>query len=227
MSKWMERLQAIGLVTLVPETEAPKAQPYTPPPAAPGFLTSRPVSAPPQVVDPEMAAKLQALDNSAKERLMHVLATDGAPLPEELIEIVETLADTIPDVSARYKTALKLMAKKGHTKEAILANYDKCLAALAANAAEFDKETQAAVQAKVGSKQQNLVHLEGQIRSRQEQIEALQKEIVALHGQLEAEKVAIGEESQKITLVCDRFLALYNVVRAEIEDQQKKVAATV
>lgn len=233
MSRLLKGLQKIGLVTITDDPPAANTPtpPVTAPPITPnvGVFTRAPVAplSSTPVLTPEQAQRLAELDNHAKERLLNVLVNDGAPLCEELSETVETLEDAIPDEAGRYRAALKLMAKKGHTKEAIAENYVKCLAALAVNAAEFDRETQDAIQRKVGSRQQQLTSLQGQIKSRQEQIELLQKEIVNIQAQCEAETVAIGEESHKITLVRDRFIAIYNVVRAEIEDQQKKVTATV
>ncbi len=233
MSRLLKGLQKIGLVTITddpPAANTPTPQ-TSPPPITPsvGVFTRSPVAplSSPPVLTPEQAQRLAELDNHAKERLLNVLANDGAPLCEELAETVETLEDAIPDEAGRYRAALKLMAKKGHNKDAIAENYIKCLAALAANAAEFDRETQDAVQRKVGSRQQQLTNLREQIKSRQSQIEMLQKEILSIQAQCEAETVAIEEESNKITLVRDRFLAIYNVVRAEIEDQQKKVTAIV
>lgn len=231
MSRLIKGLQTLGFVSIKEDEKKPAAP--TPPPQSfsnpsVGVFT-RPaaplISAP--SMTPEMAQKLADLDNHAKDRLLKVLANDGAPLCEELSETVETLEDAIPDEAGRYRAAIKLMAKKGHSKEAIVENYNKCLTALAADATTFNTETEEAVQRKVGSRQQQLTSLEGQIKSRQEQIEVLQKEILSIQTQCEAERLAIGDEAQKITLVRDRFFALYNVVRAEIEDQQKKVSATV
>lgn len=231
-------LAAIGVVTLTDEketgaSEAPGSpqRPHVGPPIPPPVYTSAPSGhvtryqpvAPP--VDPALTAYVAELDKTSQDRLIHVMANDGAPRVEELMDTLETLAEAIPDERSRYTAALKLMGKKGSAVSAVLADYDTCLRVLDEHYRQFEGETQGAIQRKVGSRQQAVESLTRQMGEKEAQIAALQREIQELGVKRDAEQAAIAAESQKIELAKSRFDGVYANIRSGVQTQREKIAA--
>ena len=173
---------------------------------------------------PELQARLAELDRAAKDRLIQVMAEDGAPLVEELSDTLETLADAIPDEGARFKAALKLMVKKGSPIGAVLGDLDKCLGVLDQNFRTFETDTKGQLDQRVGTKVKAVQDIDGLIKAKGDQITALQNEIAELTLKRNEQQAGITVEQQKIAQVQERFGMVYRAIRTQVETQRAKVA---
>lgn len=183
--------------------------------------TASPIAPAAPVVDPEL---VKSIDASAQKQLIDAIGASGAELVEELGDIIETLKESIPDETALYKAALKMLGKKGHTAVAILGDYDKCLGVIEAKDREFEGQLKAQFDKRVGSKQQAIANFRDQITQKQAQIAQLQQEMSDLGVKAQEVQAEVGEEEQKLNLAQDRFSRVYQTIRAAIEAQRAKVA---
>lgn len=220
MSKAWKFLEKIGVVeigdqdpsktpTAEPEAAAMAAAPVTPPPTA---------SAAP--IDP---SKYADVDKACRDKLINAMENDGAPLPEAFMETLSAL-EAIPVEEARFKTALNLMGKQGHTPGAILSDYDKTLGVLAETATSFEASLQSQIEVKVGAKQQAVEQLTVTISEKEALIQAARVEIEQLKVQRDTEQSGIADEQIKLSTVQHRFKVIYQAVLTEIQNQRGKIA---
>jgi chromosome segregation ATPase len=221
MSKGLKFLEKLGLVEYEgspgADSETPSASPA--PTAAP-VASPPPVAAAPTVVD---SARFAEVDKACKARLTQAMENDGAPLPEEFMETLSVL-ETIPTEEARFKTALSLLGKRGHTPAAILSDYDKTLGVLEETARAFEGNLKVQIESKVGAKHASVEQLTSDIAAKQAQIQAMQAEIESLTVQRDNEQSSIAEEQSKLTTVQQRFKVIFAHVKNEIQGQRTKIA---
>lgn len=217
-SKVWKFLESAGVVTLGEDEPATEEVAPTPPPTTTGSVPT--VAAPAPVID---TARFAEVDRSCRAKLEQAMANDGAPLPEQFMETLSVL-ESIPVEEARYKTALQLLGKQGHSAGAVLSDYDKTLGVLETTARAFESSLQNQIAAKVGSKQAAVERLATDIETKRAQIQAMQTEIEQLTRQRDSEQNGITEEQLKITTVQQRFQVIYGHVKVEITAQRAKIA---
>jgi len=178
----------------------------------------------PQHVESHPAIIHSVDDGAARKRLEAAIESSAPPGYVELQDTLSTLADSIPDESARWKAAMKLAAKHGHSVEILLGDFDKCIGILEQKGREFEDETQAQLKRKVGGRQATIESLDTQIKTKHEQIQQLQSDISRLSEQRDAESAALTADEQKITSVKEGFVAAYQVVHAQLTDRRNKLA---
>lgn len=195
--------------TAEPEAAAVAAVPAGPPPTA----SSSPVD----------ASKYVEVDKACRDKLIYAMENDGAPLPEAFMETLSAL-EAIPVEESRFKTALTLMGKQGHTAGSILSDYDKTLGVLDETSRSFEESLKSQIDAKVGAKQQAVEQLTTAIGEKEAQIQALRVEIEQLKVQRDTEQSGIADEQIRISTVQHRFKVIYQAVLAEIQTQRAKIA---
>ncbi len=166
--------------------------------------------------------KAQA-DQAARQRLEQAISASAPAGYSDVSDTILTLADSIPDESQRYKAALKLAAKHGHSVSDLLGDFDKCIGVLESKGREFQDEIKSQVEKKVGSRQAKVRTIEGLVSQNQSRIGALHKEIEQLTEQLSTENSAISADTARIQDVNDGFTASYDAVLAQLVDQRKKI----
>lgn len=152
------------------------------------------------------------------------MEASGAPLAEELGDLIETMRETIPDETALYKTAIKFLLKKGHSLTEVRQDFDKCIGALEAKDREFETQLRAQFDKRVGSKNQTVSGCQHQIEFKQADIKRIQEEIATLEAQAREAQSSIAAEQDKLTLAQSRFTLVYKALRSQIETQSAKIA---
>lgn len=219
-NSFWKTLERIGVVDQVQDQPPPPANPSQ------AEVTVQVVQARSKVAAPAPidAAKLADLDASMTKLLVNAMQNDGAPLVEEISDSLETLAEAIPDEASRYKTALKMMVKRGNSAPVILSDFDKCLGVLEENKRTFEGQQKSQLDAKVGSKVRNVESIEAKIVEAKNSIAALQQQITTLQVQRDSEQAGISTEQHKIEQVQGRFTAVYGAIRSNIEQMRAKIA---
>lgn len=217
-------LQKIGLVEEVPDeeakpngkaAEAAPAPAHQPPPQAHANVPAAP--------DPEEAARNAALDKMVKKQLADAIEQAGAALVEELVDLMDTLRDSIPDEKLRYTTALKILMKKGSSVVAICTDIDKCIGALEAKEREFNATLKDQFDKRVGGRGDVVTSCDEQIAAKTAQITQLQNEIADLTVKKSEAQTGISEEKDKLEQAQERFTLAYHTFRTEIESQRAKI----
>jgi chromosome segregation ATPase len=171
---------------------------------------------------PESVERLQALDKSARDRLQAALTAATPPAFAKFAEMLSTLAETIPDEGARYKTALKLCAKE-RPADALLNDADVLIGAIEAASREFADTCKSQVDSKVGAKQAEIARLEADIAQAQNGIATLQASITKATSQRDALASGVVTEQQRIAQVQERFKGVYQIMHYELEVQKSKI----
>lgn len=220
MSKVWKFLAKAGVVEI--EDQGPSETPAAEPEVV--AVAAVPAGPPPTASSASVdASKYVEVDKACRDKLIHAMENDGAPLPEAFMETLSAL-EAIPVEEARFKTALNLMGKQGHTAGAILSDYDKTLGVLDETSRSFESSLQNQIDAKVGAKQQAVEQLTAAISEKEAQIQALRVEIEQLKVQKDTEQSGIADEQIKISTVQHRFKVIYQAVLAEIQTQRAKIA---
>lgn len=207
------------IVEDVPEPEPARAPAPSPVPVR---------DLPPAAVHPDhpsLAPVKAVVDQAARQRLEQAIASDAPPGYSEIVDMISTLAESIPDEGSRYRAALKLAAKHGHTVQDLLGDMDKCIGILEGKGRDFQEETKSQVARKVGARQKAVQDMDALIKSKQEQIQSIQQEIAQLSEKRGTEAAAITSETAKIQAVTESFEAVYDAVMDKLVDTRKKIEA--
>lgn len=215
-------LVAVGLA----EAQAPaKDATFTPHPATgiplpPGVaanpntsLVQTPVVSTPSGMDP---ARAKELDDRARSIIIEALKNDNAPLVEEISDSIDTLAEAIADEGMRFRTALKMFIKQGHSVAVVLSDFDKCLGALDETKRTFESNMKTALDTQVGAKIRAVETLNGEIAV----LQATLNEKIARRDQ---EQAGITTEQTKITQGQSRFSVVYTNIRRDIEQKRANI----
>jgi chromosome segregation ATPase len=205
------------------EVKPDAQQPEAPPPVSEATvgITSSPVI-PARVVAADPAL-ITSLDQSARDQLIAAMEASGAHLVEELIDLLDTMKENITDEAALYKTAVKILVKKGHTLVDIRQDFDKCIGALEAKDREFESQLKGQLDLRVGSKSAAVAACKSQIADKQAEITKLQSQIAELGAKAHEAQEGIAAEQGKLGLAQSRFSLGYNALRGEIASKCAKV----
>ena len=115
----------------------------------------------------------------------------------------------IADDQSRIQAVLALVAPQGHTPEAVLKDFDDCLAAL--DKKERDVQTAATKQItdRVGGREKSVAQLEAQIET--------------LKADVARQKAEIATERDSINATEQRFVATAAVYRDELQQLKQKI----
>lgn len=204
------------LWSLVAE-EVPEGPQATPAATAPAPVPVAPMAVsiptPVAVVDPAIQATLEADLNTA--------APEGY---REIVNDLVTLAEDITDERARYRAAVRMAGKKGHSLLDLLGDLDKCLGILEAKNTEFAAEVKRQIETKVGARRSAIATREAEITAKTELMGRLQQEIAQLQHDNLLESEQISTETAKITGVGNNFRLAYQAVLANIQSIRNKIS---
>ncbi len=132
------------------EEEAPKA-PQVEEAAAPKapIVSNTSSSAPP--VPQASVAEIAAIDQGLQAILLDAINGSGAAAYQALDTVVESLEDVVPDVNVRYKKALQILTKQGHSPITIINDVDKVIGALEESSRQFEADQKKQFQTSVGA----------------------------------------------------------------------------
>jgi len=188
---------------------APVGVPMSPAVASMPFQVSAPVA----VIDPVVRKKLE--DSISAE------APAGYA---EIVNNLVTLSEDIPDERSRYRAAIRLAGKAGHTLDHLLGDLDKCVGILEAKAREFADEVKRQIDTKVGARRTSIAQRESEITSKTQLIVQLQGEIAQLQQANLTESEDIASETAKITGIGNNFNLAYQAVHAAVIEQRNKIS---
>lgn len=174
--------------------------------------------------------KIVEIDTAIKSKLTEAIKNCDPKLYYDLNDMISTLADDIPSLAARYKTAIKLLVKKGATPLSIISDYDKCISALETKSREFTDAISKKLQEKIENRNIQIDNLDKSIKNNnnkivelQAQISKLQNDSVNSQSQKDTLQNEIVSENSLMKLKQDRFAIVYNSVSEELKSQKESV----
>jgi len=151
----------------------------------------------------------------------------AAPALTAFDAMCQELADVIPDEGMRTKAALKSILKHDPTHDlaAVLKDVDECLEALDKKSREKQEAMKAAIESRVGKRQQALVDIATSAADKRAKIIALEKEIAELEVRKNSEAAAIETERAEIERTASSFDATVAAYRAELTAKRLKIVS--
>jgi hypothetical protein len=197
--------------------EVPEGQQASQPPprgqsSPPPVAHAAPVAHPPPTFDQASREKLEAA------------VVESAPQGYlDFEDFLSTLADSIPDEDSRWRAALKLVSKRGHSPEALLGDFDKCIGILQEKYRQFDAETQEHIKKKVSGRKEKVGSIDSAILLKQEEIAKIQSQIAGLAEERKAEVEAMDASHAKILAVKAGFDSAFRSVHDRIAFRRSKL----
>jgi hypothetical protein len=213
---WFGGLKSL-IVEEVPENgttpAAPSGQPTVTPASTLPMVASIPTPAPVAVVDPSVQKKLE-----------EGLAAEAPPGYAEIINNLTALAEDVTEERARYRAAIRMAAKNGHSQVALLGDMDRCIGILEAKNTEFADEVKRQIETKVGARRASIANREAEITAKTELMARLQQEIGQLQQDNLTESEQISSETSKITSIGNNFRFAYQAVLSNIQTIRNKIS---
>lgn len=169
------------------------------------------------------SAETAELDQKLHKLLMAALDGAGIAIYKALEDMLESLADVVPDENLRYKKALQILAKQGHTLPLILQDIDKAIGALEDSSREFEATQKRQFQQSVGALHQSVEALTAQITAKEAEAARLRNEIAEMTKKRDADAASISTEQAQIDRVGGRYSVVYGAFMREIQSQRATV----
>ncbi len=190
-------------------------------PTAP-VATAPVISNTPSVPVPD-AAETAALDQKLHGLLMTALTTADIGAYRALDDMLDSLTDVVPDETIRYKKALEILAKQGHTLPLILEDIDKAIGALEESSRDFEATQKSQFQKSVGTLHQTVDDLTASIVAKQGQAAKLNQEVVEMTQRRSQASGSISTAQAEIDHVGGRYTAVYQTIMKEVQTQRAAV----
>jgi chromosome segregation ATPase len=166
------------------------------------------------------SAETAELDRKLHGLLMTTLDSAGISIYKALDGMVESLADVVPDENLRYKKALEILAKQGHTLPLILQDIDKAIGALEDSSREFEATQKSQFQQSVGALHRSVEELSTRITAKQAEAAKLAEEISTLTKKRDEDAASISTAQAKIDRVGGRYSVVYQAFMREVQAQR-------
>lgn len=140
---------------------------------------------------------------------------------------LRSLENVIPDEGMRYKSAFEMAKTMGLTKENLVLSAEKYIQILKTEDTKFKEALQNQKAKQVQGRADQLAQIEKSILDKQAMIEKLNKEIEASKSQLTSVKDEINEAASKIDGTNQQFVASYNLVYHQIDQDIQKIKANL
>lgn len=136
---------------------------------------------------------------------------------------LKSIEAVIPDESMRYKSAFEMAKTMGLTKEKLIQSAQHYVNILASEDKKFKDALSNQKAKQIQSRADQLASIEKSIIDKQKMIENLSKEIETSKSQLEAVRTEINEAVVKIDSTNQQFVASYNLVFGQIDEDIQKI----
>ncbi len=200
------------------EGDAKKPAPAQEPHASAPVISNQPAPAP--ATDP---AEVQAIDKQLQEVLMASLHEAGIAAYTALDDMLDSLADIAPNLDVRYKKALEILGKQGHSLPLIYQDIEKAVGALEDASRAFEADQKKQFQTSVGTLHRTVDTLTQQIAAKTTQRDALTQEIAALTKSRDENTAEISSAQAQIDKVEARFVIVYKSFMDEVEGQKAEI----
>jgi chromosome segregation ATPase len=136
---------------------------------------------------------------------------------------LRSIEGVIPDEGMRYKSAYEMAKTMGLTKEKLIQSATHYVNVLATEDKKFKDALANQKSKQIQSRADQLGSIEKSIQDKQKTIEQLTKEIETSKSQLEAIRNEINEAVVKIDTTNQQFVASYNLVYGQIQEDIQKI----
>jgi uncharacterized small protein (DUF1192 family) len=187
--------------------------------ASPAPVISNTLSTPPS----PSAAETAELDQKLQGVLMHAIDNAGITAYKALDDMLESLADVVPDENTRYRKALEILSKQGYTLPLILQDIDKAIGALEESSRDFEAGQKAQFQSSVGTLHRSVEDLTARIAAKQAEVARLNAEIVEMTKKRDLDASSISTAQAEIDRVGGRYKVVYEIFMREIQGQRTRV----
>ncbi len=166
------------------------------------------------------SAETAELDQKLHGLLMATLDGAGIAIYKALDDMVDSLADVVPDQNLRYKKALEILAKQGHTLPLILQDIDKAIGALEDSSRDFEATQKSQFQQSVGALHRSVDELTAKINAKQAEVAKLNQEIGEMSKKRDTDAASISTAQANIDRVGGRYTVVYQAFMREVQAQR-------
>lgn len=167
--------------------------------------------------------EINTLDKSSRDKLEQAISAKSPQFYSKFNDLLTTLAEDMPSESARYKTAIKLLAKDGATVQSLISDLDLCISAIELTQKDFADKVSKKIAEQTNAHKTSISTIDSQIQAKTQQIQSLQAELVTLAQNKEQESNLINIETQKLNLRANRFSAVYDQLHGQLDTQKQKL----
>lgn len=207
-----------GLKSFFYEDDPAPGAAVAPAPAAAPVVSNHAPTAP-----SPSASENAELDQKLHGLLMATLDGAGIAVYKALDDMVDSLADVVPDQNLRYKKALEILAKQGHTLPLILQDIDKAIGALEDSSRDFEATQKNQFQQSVGALHRSVDEATARITAKQAEAAKLAQEIGELSKKRDADAASISTAQANIDRVGGRYTVVYQTFMREVQAQRALV----
>lgn len=136
----------------------------------------------------------------------------------EFKQSLQALSKMPMDEETRFKSAFAMAASMGATPELLVRTAGHYLDVLATEDKKFTEAMQQQISGKIGQQQQEVASMEKSIQEKSEQIKQLTNQIGQIQKKVQSTKLEMQEASEKINTTKGNFIASYNLLRGQIEN---------
>jgi len=141
----------------------------------------------------------------------------------EFKQSLQSLAKMDMDELTRYQSALAMAKTMGADKKSLVSSGKHYLKVLKQEQQKFMQAHQSQQTKQVADRENRVKQLENLVKEKNQKIAALQKEIEADQKSLETEKATINKAAAKVSATKDGFLAAFNQVSNQIQNDIQKI----
>ncbi len=141
---------------------------------------------------------------------------------DALGDMIEPLAQAIPDEGTRYVTAINII-KKTHPVEALLSDFDRCLGAIEDSKQQFEGALERQLRQRVGAREATIKNNDERMETLNTQIAQLTRQLQTLQAERDEAQGSIAKERHQLDLTKQQYELAYREVRHGLEAQRAKV----
>ncbi|MFZ1455622.1 MAG: hypothetical protein WAT46_06245 [Saprospiraceae bacterium] len=140
---------------------------------------------------------------------------------------LKSIESVIPDENVRYKSAFEMAKTIGLTKAKLIESANHYLSVLKSEENKFKDALNNQKTKQIQGRADQLKSVEKSIDDKKKMIEQLTKEIETSTGQLDIVRKEINDSMQKIEITSDSFLASFNLVYGQIQEDVQKITSHI
>ncbi len=141
----------------------------------------------------------------------------------EFKQSLQALSKMPMDEETRFKSAFAMAASMGATPEHLVKTAKHYISVLTKEERKFEGALQQQIDSKIGRQQQEVTSMEKSIQEKSEQIKQLTNQITQIQKKVQTTKSSMQSASEKINVTKGNFIASYNQLRGQIENDIEKM----
>ena len=141
----------------------------------------------------------------------------------EFKQSLQALSKMPMDEETRFKSAFAMAASMGATPNHLVKTAKHYISVLTKEEKKFEGALQQQIDSKIGSQQLEVASMEKSIQEKSEQIKQLTNQITQIQKKVQTSKSSMQNASEKINVTKSNFIASYNQLRGQIENDIEKM----